>query len=261
MPRPHRLTLDGTSLTLDDLAPVLRGDPTTLKISADAKRAIREARKVVDDHVAAGNVVYGLTTGFGKLKSVAIDASDLVELQRNLILSHACGSGEPMPLDEVRATQILRLNGLVRGHSGIRVELADKLARLFNKGFVPLVPQQGSVGASGDLAPQAHMAAAYMGHGEAFVDGRRMKARAALRKVDEEPMQLAAKEGLALINGIEVMTAIGAGVWHRAANLSKAADALAALSIEALFGSATPFDPRLAELKGQPDTRAFRSTS
>ncbi|MEM7307438.1 MAG: histidine ammonia-lyase [Planctomycetota bacterium] len=252
MPRAHRIALDGLSLTLDDLAPCLRGDPVRLALTAGAKANVKRARRVVDDHVKAGDVVYGLTTGFGKLKSVAIASDQLEELQRNLILSHACGSGEPMPIGEVRAAQVLRLNGLVRGHSGIRPRLADALVRLFNKGFVPVVPQQGSVGASGDLAPQAHMAAAYMGHGEAYVDGRRMGARAALRKVDEEPIRLAAKEGLALINGIEVMTATGAEVWHRAANLSKAADALAALTIEALFGSASPFDPRLAELKGQP---------
>ncbi len=245
-----RLTLDGTSLTLDDLRPCFAGAPVTLALTAGAKKAVKRARKVVDDHVAAGDVVYGLTTGFGKLKSIAIAPGDLEELQRNLILSHAVGCGPPMPLNEVRATQILRLNCLVRGHSGIRLELAEKLLRLFNKGFVPLVPQQGSVGASGDLAPQAHMAAAYMGHGDAFLDGKRMRAKAALRKIGEEPMVLAAKEGLALINGIEVMTAVGAGVWHRAANLSKAADAICALTIEPLQGSAKPFDKRLAKLKG-----------
>jgi histidine ammonia-lyase len=251
-PRPHRILLDGTSLTMDDLVPCLRGLPVSLALAPEGKRRVQAARRVVDDHVRAGDVVFGLTTGFGKLKSVAIPPEKLEELQRNLILSHACGSGAPLPEGEVRAAQVLRLNGLVRGHSGIRLELAQALVRFFEKGFVPVVPEQGSVGASGDLAPQAHMAAAYMGHGEAFVGGKRMSARAALRRVGEEPVRLAAKEGLALINGLEVMTAIGAGVWHRAANLSKAADALAALTIEARLGSIKPFDPRIAELKGQP---------
>jgi len=257
MSRPKRLILDGTSLDLDALSPVLAGEHVTLKLSSAARANVKRARAVVDAHVAAGDVVYGLTTGFGKLKSVAIPTAKLAELQKNLILSHACGSGPPLPLNEVRAAQVLRLNGLVRGHSGIRIELADALVRLFDKGFVPEVPEQGSVGACGDLAPQAHMAAAYMGHGFAYVGGKRMSARAALKKVDEPPIVLAAKEGLAVINGIEVMTAIGAAVWRRATNLSKTADALAALSLEALFGSIRPFDERVAALKGQPGhTRA-----
>jgi histidine ammonia-lyase len=159
-----------------------------------------------------------------------------------------------MPVGEVRAAQVLRLNGLVRGHSGVRVELVEALVRLFNRGFVPVVPQQGSVGASGDLAPLAHMAAAAMGYGEAFLlrDGgaRRMAAGDALAAVGERALELSAKEGIALINGTEVIKAIACGVTLRARNLSKAADAVAALSIEALSGSAKPFDARLADLKG-----------
>src|SRR5688572_30338323 len=192
-PRPHRIVLDGTSLTLDDLLPCLRGEAVNLALAADAKRRILAARRVVDDHVRAGDVVYGLTTGFGKLKSVAIPTEKLEELQRNLILSHACGSGPPLPEGEVRAAQVLRLNGLVRGHSGIRLELAQSLVQFFERGFVPVVPEQGSVGASGDLAPQAHMAAAYMGYGEAFLKGKRLSARAALRRAGLEPIRLAAK--------------------------------------------------------------------
>src|SRR5436190_2090294 len=147
----------------------------------------------------------------------------------------------------------LVLDDLARIFRGEQIELVIAVAalvRFVHKGFVPVVPQQGSVGASGDLAPLAHMAAAYMGHGEAFVDGKRMSAAAALRAVREEPLELAAKEGLALINGTEVIGAIGAGVVLRAQNISKCADAIAALTIEALFGSSKPFDARLAELKG-----------
>jgi histidine ammonia-lyase len=244
------LTLDGRSLTLAQLEPVLAGERVTLTLAPDALARVHEARGVVERAVASGKPVYGLTTGFGKLKSVFIAREDLAALQENLVLSHCCGMGEPMPVGEVRAVQVLRLNKLLRGHSGVRVELVQALARLVEKGFVPRVPLQGSVGASGDLAPLAHVAAACMGHGECTVDGVRMDARAGLAAVGEEPLVLAAKEGLALINGTEVIGAIGAGVVLRARNVSKCADAIAALTIEALFGSLKPFDHRLAELKG-----------
>lgn len=244
------LRLDGRSLTLADLAPLAAGGDVSLSVTKDAKAAVRRARALVESHVAAGDVVYGLTTGFGKLKSVAIATEDLETLQRNLVLSHCCGVGDPMLDEEVRIAQVLRLNGLVRGHSGVRVELVDALVRLFNKGFVPVVPQQGSVGASGDLAPLSTMAAAYMGHGKARVGGRTKTAKAALKAVEEAPITLQAKEGLALINGTEIMKAVGVRSYARAVNLSKAADVIAALSIEALLGSVKPFDDRLARLKG-----------
>ncbi len=247
-----QLQLDGQSLTLEDLAPIFRAEDLRLSIAAKAKDAVRRARELVEKHVAAGDVVYGLTTGFGKLKSVAIAREDLVQLQTNLVLSHCCGVGAPMPIAEVRAAQVLRLNGILRGHSGLRLEVCEFLVRLFEKRFVPLVPQQGSVGASGDLAPLAHMCAAYMGHGEAFVDGVRMSAAAGLAQIGERALKLEAKEGLALINGTEIMKAIGVGVLLRAANLSRAADAIASLSIEALQGSLVPFDARFAALKGHP---------
>ncbi len=246
----HSLVLDGRSLSLADLEPVLRGEEVRLSIAPSALEAVRRARAVVDAHVEAGDVVYGLTTGFGKLKSVAIPRADLVQLQQNLVLSHCVGSGEPLPQAEVRVAQVLRLNGLVRGHSGVRVELVDRLVRLFAAGFVPRVPQQGSVGASGDLAPLAHMAAAYMGHGSAWIEGELHPAVEALRIAEVAPLELAAKEGLALINGTEVSKAIAVGAASRAANLSRAADLLAALSIDALSGSVRPFDARFAELKG-----------
>ncbi|MCE9593661.1 MAG: histidine ammonia-lyase [Planctomycetes bacterium] len=244
------LVLDGRSLVLADFEPIFRSEPVELSVAPDAVRAVVRAREMVERHIAAGDVIYGLTTGFGKLKSVAIAAGDLVELQRNLILSHCCGVGEPMPLAEVRAAQVCRLNGLVRGHSGVKLATCEALVRFFAKGFVPHVPQQGSVGASGDLAPLAHMAAAYLGHGEAYVGGKSMHASEALRAIGESPLELGAKEGLALINGTEVMKAIGVGVLLRAINLSKAADVIASLSLEALLGSAKPFDARFAELKG-----------
>jgi histidine ammonia-lyase len=249
MSRPI-LALDGHSLELEHLAPIHRGEALTLELTDAARTAMAAARELVDRVVDRGDSVYGLTTGFGRLKNVAIERDDLVELQRNLVLSHCCGVGAPMPVDEVRAAMVLRLNGLARGHSGVRVEVIERWMRLFEKGFVPFVPQQGSVGASGDLAPLAHMAAATMGHGRAYVDGVLLDAREALARVGEQPIELEAKEGLALINGTEIMKATGSGVALRAANLSKAADAICALSVEALFGSIKPFDARFAELKG-----------
>ncbi len=250
-----KLTLDGTSLRLEHLRPLVEGAACELAIAPAARKAVARARALVEELVESGAVTYGLTTGFGKLKNVAIGRRDLEELQENLIVSHCCGLGEPMEIAEVRVAQVLRLNGLVRGHSGIRTELADSLARLFNKGLVPVVPRKGSVGASGDLAPLAHIAAAYMGHGEAFVGGKRRSARAALKAIGEEPLKLAAREGLALINGTEIIKALGVCAYWRAVNVSKAADALAALSIEALQGSLKPFDERFADLKGHAGHR------
>jgi histidine ammonia-lyase len=249
------LTLDGRSLRLEQLQPLLEGKPLELILGDEARRLVERARSLVEEHVRAGNVVYGLTTGFGKLKDVAIDAADLERLQRNLILSHCCGCGDPMPVAEVRIAQVLRLNGLSRGHSGVRLELLETLIRLFEKGFVPEVPQKGSVGASGDLAPLAHMAAAYMGAGHALLGGKRMSAADALVEVGEAPIILQAKEGLALINGTEIMKATGVVAWLGAANLSKAADAICALTIEAMHGSLAPFDDRLATLKGSAGHR------
>jgi histidine ammonia-lyase len=244
------LTLDGESLRIDDLAPLFLGEDLRVEIAPATHAAIRASRALVDAAVDAGKPVYGLTTGFGKLKNVAIDRDDLGRLQENLVLSHCCGMGEPMPVGEVRAVQVLRLNKLLRGHSGVRLELVQALARLIDKRFVPVVPQQGSVGASGDLAPLAHIAAAGMGHGQAWLDGRSVPAAAALAAIGEAPLALEAKEGLALINGTEVIGAVGVGVLLRARNLSRCADAIAALTIEALFGSSKPFDERLAVLKG-----------
>jgi histidine ammonia-lyase len=249
------LSLDGSSLTLSALAPLFR-EPAEAEfqvaIAPAARERVRAARAVVERATKSGLPVYGVTTGFGKLKNQFIPESGLAELQRNLILSHCCGIGPPMPEAEVRCAQVLRLNGLLRGHSGVTLELVEALVELLNAQFVPLVPQKGSVGASGDLAPLAHMAAAYLGTGEVRLRGKLLPAREALRAIGREPLVLRAKEGLALINGTEIIKSIAVAALLRADNASKAADALAALSIEALLGSARPFDARFAELKGQP---------
>jgi histidine ammonia-lyase len=252
------LILDGSSLTLTDLAPLARGEDLRLRVTKSAMEAVKASRRMVDGIVSRGEVVYGLTTGFGSLKSVAIDRADLADLQRNLVLSHCAGVGPPMPLEEVRIMQVLRLNSLLRGCSGVRPLLVRALVKLFNAGFVPEVPQQGSVGASGDLAPLSHLVAAYLGVGHAWVGGKRRGARAGLKVLGLEPLELAAKEGLALINGTECMKAIGVVNVLRAQNLSKAADAVASLSVEALFGSVRPFQDLLADLK---DNEGHRRTA
>eukprot|EP01064_Diplonema_japonicum_P028611 TRINITY_DN4426_c0_g2_i1.p1 TRINITY_DN4426_c0_g2~~TRINITY_DN4426_c0_g2_i1.p1 ORF type:complete len:530 (+),score=182.48 TRINITY_DN4426_c0_g2_i1:59-1648(+) len=259
----QRIVLGGDrSLTLSELNGVSTGSlDVTLSLTEESREKVEKARRLVDHHVESGNVVYGLTTGFGKLKNVVISRENLPKLQENLVLSHCCGVGEPMPLEEVRIAQILRLNGLTQGHSGIRLSLVEFMVRLFNKGFVPFVPRKGSVGASGDLAPLSHMAAAYMGHGQAYLvaEGKEpvlMTATEALAAIGEEPVALDAKEGLAMINGTEIMKATAVLTVLRAQRLLVSADAVAALSLEALMGTATPFDDRLAALKGDPGHRA-----
>jgi histidine ammonia-lyase len=250
------LILDGASLELTDLIPLARSAEFSIAIEASTLARAELSRAMVDKHVAAGDIVYGLTTGFGKLKSVAIGRDDLERLQRNLVLSHCCGVGPAMPACEVRIAQVLRLNSLARGHSGVRGALLEQLVALFNRGFVPRVPQQGSVGASGDLAPLAHMAAAYMGHGQAKLGSADWQpAHEVLTQLGLEPMRLAAKEGLGLINGTEIMKAMACVLWERVVTLSKSADVVASLTLEALQGSARPFDARLAELKNNDGQR------
>ncbi|MFT5199948.1 MAG: histidine ammonia-lyase, partial [Planctomycetota bacterium] len=255
----HLLPLDGTSLTLEALLPLAQGAPCQIEVTEEVFANLQPSRDMVEQCLVRGDAVYGISTGFGKLKNKAIQPGDLVELQRNLVLSHSVGLGDPLSDEEVRIAQALRLNSLLRGVSGIRIELARRLVEFFNLGFIPEVPGQGSVGASGDLAPLSHMVAAYMGFGFASVNGRRMPAAEALELLKLEPLELAAKEGLALINGTEVMKAIATINVLRARNLSKAADAITSLTLEAKFGSIYPFQERLAELKanvGQSRTAA-----
>jgi histidine ammonia-lyase len=249
------LTLDGQSLELADFAPLLAGDDLQLEIAESCLPGVRASRAMVDARVARREVVYGLTTGFGKLKNKAIAVEDLTLLQRNLVLSHSVGVGAPMPEALVRVAQVLRLNSLLKGVSGVREELVHDLVALFAARFVPEVPQQGSVGASGDLAPLSHMVAAYMGHGHVHLRGERMGAAAALKRLGRAPLELAAKEGLALINGTEIMKAWAVSNVLRAENAVKACDAIAALSLEALLGSSRPFDDLLGRLKNDEGQR------
>lgn len=201
--------------------------------------------------IAAGNApVYGVNTGFGKLASIKIDAADVATLQRNLILSHCCGVGAPLPEEVVRLILALKLISLGRGASGVRLELVRLIEAMLERGVIPVIPEKGSVGASGDLAPLAHMAAVMMGEGEAFLAGERLSGRAALEKAGLKPVVLAAKEGLALINGTQTSTALALAGLFRAHRALQAALITGALSTDAAMGSSAPFHPDIHTLRG-----------
>ena len=217
-----------------------------------AVRRVAEAATSVERIVASGDTVYGVNTGFGLLANTRIPDDRLAELQTNLILSHSAGLGEALPRTVVRLMIVLKLLGLGRGHSGVRVDVIEALQALLDKDAMPLIPAKGSVGASGDLAPLAHLIAALMGHGSIDVAGKIMPAGAALRKLGMQPLELAPKEGLALINGTQASTALALDALFTAERVFGAALAAGALSVDALKGSIKPFDPRISAVRGQP---------
>lgn len=242
--------LDGRGLTLESLEAGADGAPVT--IAPRARRRVERAREFVDERFASGDAIYGVTTGFGRLANVPVDPRDADLLQLNLVRSHAAGTGPPLDERLVRAAGVLRANSLSAGHSGVRAETLDLIVELLNRSVTPVVPCQGSVGASGDLAPLAHMTLTLIGEGEAFFRGERMASADALERAGLRPLALGAKEGLALINGTQVMTAIaGLGVL-RAERLAAAADVIAAMSLEAYHGTERVFDWRLNELRPHP---------
>src|SRR5213595_1172831 len=206
------MELKGEQISLVDLAAVALGDEA-VHVSSLARPRILASRKLIEEIVARDVVTYGVNTGFGKLSDVRIPHAELHQLQLNLIRSHACGIGNPLSEGEVRAMMLLRANVLALGMSGIRCEIVELLCEMLNRGVHPVVPEKGSVGASGDLAPLAHLALVVMGEGEARLadgDGRRLPGGEALRKVGLEPLTFEAKEGISLVNGTQCMTAIGA---------------------------------------------------
>jgi len=217
-----------------------------------AMRRVGEAAASVDRIVASGETVYGVNTGFGLLANQAIPADRLAELQTNLILSHSAGLGEPLPRHVTRLMIVLKLLGLGRGFSGVRPLVIDALQALLDGDAMPVIPSQGSVGASGDLAPLAHLIAVLMGHGKIDVAGSVMPAADALKKLGMAPIELGPKEGLALINGTQASTAIALDALFMAERVFASAIAAGALSVDALKGSAKPFDPRVSALRGQP---------
>src|SRR6185312_11832013 len=213
---------------------------------------VAEAAQSVERIVAGGDTVYGVNTGFGLLASTRIPAERLAELQTNLILSHSAGLGDPLPRHVTRLMIVLKLLGLGRGHSGVRTLVINSLQRLLDADAMPVIPSQGSVGASGDLAPLAHLISALMGYGRIDVAGELMPAREALMRIGLDELQLGPKEGLALINGTQASTALALDALFYGERVFAAALAAGALSVDALKGSSKPFDPRISELRGQP---------
>jgi len=238
------LILDGNSLTLSEIESVaVRLRDVTL--APEARARVVQSRRVIEQILATGQTVYGVNTGFGKLADVSIPVEKLAQLQTNLVRSHACGLGEPLSEAESRAMVLLRANVLAKGHSGVRPELLKLLIAMLNAGVSPIIPAKGSVGASGDLAPLAHLALVVIGEGEAVYNGARLPGAQALSLAGLAPIQLAAKEGLALLNGTQAMTAVGALTVVQAQHLTKLADLAGAMSLEALMGTPVAFDHRI----------------
>jgi len=252
------VVLDGESLRLGDVVAVARGFQTA-SLGETGRRRIAAGWAVVERVLASETPVYGISTGFGEFSKVFISRPQRLKLQRNLVLSHAAAVGEYLPEDAVRAIMLLRANSLAKGYSGVRPETVEKLLELLNKKVYPAIPAKGSVGASGDLAPLAHLALVLMGEGEAFAGGRMVSGAEALAASGIAPFILGGKEGLALINGTQVMTGIGVLTWHDAANLMKVADIAAAMSLEALRGTSTAFDRRIAAVRAHPGQLATSS--
>jgi histidine ammonia-lyase len=253
MPAPTSagLLLRPGRLTLEDLQAIHAGG-CTLELDAAARPAIAASAAIVQRAAAGDAPVYGVNTGFGKLASTRIGSEDLATLQRNLIRSHSVGVGEPLAPAVVRLVLALKAASLARGASGVREEVVDALIAFSNAGLVPLIPAQGSVGASGDLAPLAHMTLALMGEGEFLVDGRRRPAGEVLAAAGIAPLRLAAKEGLGLINGTQVSTALALHALFAFEPVLESALVVGALTVDAAKGSDGPFDPRIHALRGQP---------
>lgn len=250
------LTL-GEPLSESTLLAVARGELPKLRFGRASQARVRAARATVEVIVAAGKPVYGVNTGFGALANRSIDAADTGTLQRNLLLSHAVGCGADMRPEEKRLALLLRIQSMCQGVSGVRPEVVRWLVRMFESGWLPRVPEQGSVGACGDLAPLAHLALPLVGAGEMVSpEGKQMATARALKKIGLAPMELAAKEGLALINGVQISNAIGLSALARLRNLSTSADIAGALSVEGLLGSHRPFDPRVVQVRPHPGAAA-----
>jgi len=242
------LELDGQKLSLDQVASVASGEEQVV-LAAAARQRVEESHRVVESIVAAGRTVYGVNTGFGKLSDVSIEPSQLRQLQLNLVRSHGVGLGQPLSQIEARAMMLLRANVLALGYSGCRSVVIDTLLQLLERGVTPVIPEKGSVGASGDLAPLAHLAAVLIGEGEATYRGEKLAGGVALSRAGIRPLQLEVKEGLALLNGTQAMAAVGAIALRRAERLAGLADVAGAMSLEALRGTPVAFDERIHQAR------------
>jgi histidine ammonia-lyase len=246
-----RVVLSGAPLRIADVVAVAR-DRLPVEFGAQARARMLPARAVVERAVTEGRRVYGVSTGFGLLANTAVAPRDLEELQRRIVLSHATGTGDPLDVEVVRAMQLLRARTLTQGFSGVRPVIVEALVGLLDAGVVPVIPEHGSVGASGDLAQLAHLALPLLGEGEVLVDGRRMPAAEGLRLAGLEPLTLSYKEGLSLVNGTEGMLALACLAVADAEALAAMADLACAMSIEGLLGTDRPFQARVHELRPHP---------
>lgn len=244
------IRIDGGQFTLDSLRRFLDGE--NVAVSTEVRKRLREVRTFVEEAVDSEEVYYAINTGFGLLSKKIIPRKNLEKLQENLILSHAVGVGRPFSEEIVRLIMLLRANVLALGYSGVREETLDLLVDMINRGVLPVIPEQGSVGASGDLAPLAHLALCMIGRGEAVFEGKGLSARRALAQAGLRPVKLAAKEGIALINGTQAMAAMGALALIKLDNLIKVADIVGSMSVEGDSASRRPFDARLAKLRPHP---------
>jgi histidine ammonia-lyase len=247
---PAQVTIHGDALTLIDVVAVARHN-VPVEVSNDAIQRIQAARAVIDRMAAAGQKVYGVTTGFGHLSKIRIPADQLGQLQYNLLRSHAAGVGEPLAEEVARAMMLLLAASLARGHSGVHVEIVQTIVAMLNARIYPIIPSIGSLGASGDLAPLAHFALTLIGEGEAIYEGQRGSGQDVLQRANLTPLKLQAKEGLALINGTHLMEAIGLLAIFDAKHAIRTAEVACAMSIEGLMGSHIPFDARIHQLRGQ----------
>jgi histidine ammonia-lyase len=237
----QEIIIDGNTLTLEAVEQVaLYNAP--IRLSESSKEKVIKCRAYVDKIIESGEIVYGLNTGFGKFSTVIIPKENIAELQLNLIRSHSTSVGEPYSEVQTRAIMLLRIAVLAKGHSGIRLETLETLVQMLNKGIHPIIPMRGSVGASGDLSPLSHLALVLIGEGEAIYKGERLPGSVAMQKASITPVKLAAKEGLALNNGTQVMAALGVLNLLEAERLCRYADIIAAISIDALKGTPQAFD-------------------
>ncbi len=246
-----KIVVDGKSANLDKVWSVGHLN-APVELSPEAREKMSLSRKYIESRIQTGDTMYGVNTGFGLFSDVRISPSQIRELQQNLIRSHSCGVGDPFTPPQSRAIMYLRANCLATGHSGIRPEVVDKILEFLNCDIIPVIPQKGSVGASGDLAPLSHLALALIGEGEVWYKGKRESAEQALSKTNVQPLVLEAKEGLSLINGCQVMTAIGLLNAYRARQLVWMADIAGAITLEGLKGSRRAFDPIISAVRPHP---------
>ena len=238
-------------MTLEDLIDISRRG-AKVRLAEESEQQIKKARKLIARWVKEEKSIYGVTTGFGALSDVAISTKDTRQLQQNILMSHSAGTGNMFDEETVRATMALRIKDFALGCSGIRLETVEHLITLLNRGVIPMVPEKGSVGASGDLIPLAHLSLVLIGLGKALYNQKEMSGTEALNHCDLTPLRLEAAEGLALINGTQVMTAIGGLTVYDALNLAKLTDIAAAISLEVLMGSRMEFDPRIHHVRPHP---------